>query len=693
MRPDTLAAIQARISSTSEERARSRAAALSGDSKAAEEDFTRITAFDARVSRAAGIPESVLETNDFQPASFLTEGANCRRAVARILVQTPTESRSGSGFLISPDLFITNQHVLNSEDDAQNAIVIFDDELDQAGKPLRQTRFRLDPKKLSLFSDEALLDFAVIAIGDRIDGAAALSELGFCPLSFSPDRHRKGMNVNIIQHPNSMPKTIAIRNNLLTAREETKLLYETDTEVGSSGSPVFNDQWDVVALHHYGAAEGQASGVASGTKVNEGIRISSIYTDLQEQAKSLGMVGKELMNRALRLWKDTAPVGKRLEARPPPNQQSSENLTRHLTPTREASMSTLTGNQSTTVPVEIIIRIGAPTGTTISTTTVDSTADMSKAAKRLVMNSEAVKLDTNYTNRNGYDSEFVDGLKVDLSRITKPRKSSIATLVDGESDAEGGELRYQNFSVILHKKRKFALLTATNIDGPAYVEIDRKTGLPKVPEGETWYKDPRVDATHYVGQDFYSGWSHLFDRGHLTRRNDPTWGEFATRANKDTFHFSNCTPQHWKFNQSVTFWQGIERYVLEQGLQVTGEKAKLTVLQGPVFDSDDLWADDVQIPSAFWKIVIWKGKKGLKAVGMIADQTKLFSLERRPGGAPPPPETPVEVGQYRVSIASLTSKTGLDFSAIESIDTSKQDLPTVGEHLRLVTKWNDIPLE
>ena len=26
--------------------------------------------------------------------------------------------------------------------------------------------------------------------------------------------------------------------------------YSTDTEAGSSGSPVFNDQWEVVALHH-----------------------------------------------------------------------------------------------------------------------------------------------------------------------------------------------------------------------------------------------------------------------------------------------------------------------------------------------------------------------------------------------------------------------------------------------------------
>jgi endonuclease G, mitochondrial len=41
-------------------------------------------------------------------------------------------------------------------------------------------------------------------------------------------------------------------------------------------------------------------------------------------------------------------------------------------------------------------------------------------------------------------------------------------------------------------------------------------------EGETWYKDPRISEAFFIDQTFYSGWSHYFDRGHLTRRTDPT---------------------------------------------------------------------------------------------------------------------------------------------------------------------------
>lgn len=48
--------------------------------------------------------------------------------------------------------------------------------------------------------------------------------------------------------------------------------------------------------------------------------------------------------------------------------------------------------------------------------------------------------------------------------------------------------------------------------------------------------------------------------GHLTRRNDPTWGtsDEAERANADTFHFANCTPQHLRFNETAKYWQGVD---------------------------------------------------------------------------------------------------------------------------------------
>jgi endonuclease G len=98
------------------------------------------------------------------------------------------------------------------------------------------------------------LDYALVAMGQKIGGPADLADLVYCPLSNSPDRHRIGMNTNIVHHPDGRPKQVSIRNNYLLARGQAgkTLWYSTDTETGSSGAPVFNDDWDLVALHHYG---------------------------------------------------------------------------------------------------------------------------------------------------------------------------------------------------------------------------------------------------------------------------------------------------------------------------------------------------------------------------------------------------------------------------------------------------------
>jgi hypothetical protein len=56
----------------------------------------------------------------------------------------------------------------------------------------------------------------------------------------------------VIHHPGGDRKRISIRENRLVATDDRWLRYTSDTGFGSSGSPVFNDQWEMVALHHGG---------------------------------------------------------------------------------------------------------------------------------------------------------------------------------------------------------------------------------------------------------------------------------------------------------------------------------------------------------------------------------------------------------------------------------------------------------
>jgi hypothetical protein len=69
------------------------------------------------------------------------------------------------------------------------------------------------------------------------------------------------MAVNIVQHPRGEHKQVAFRNNLVSAADATIVRYFTDTDHGSSGSPVCDDHWRVVA-----SIEGRATQAASSSK-------------------------------------------------------------------------------------------------------------------------------------------------------------------------------------------------------------------------------------------------------------------------------------------------------------------------------------------------------------------------------------------------------------------------------------------
>jgi endonuclease G len=93
--------------------------------------------------------------------------------------------------------------------------------------------------------------------------------------------------VTIIQHPLGGTKQIALTANKIIGidRDRHKLFYQTDTEPGSSGSPVFNNEWKVIALHHAGKTEsdgGLVIDVKTGEKrgANEGILIKEIVQNI-----------------------------------------------------------------------------------------------------------------------------------------------------------------------------------------------------------------------------------------------------------------------------------------------------------------------------------------------------------------------------------------------------------------------------
>jgi endonuclease G, mitochondrial len=678
------------LKASASERAAVRSGVAEGRWREQERDPRRAAAFAERA--APGLRNfaeaQIGDTLDYQSASFLARGADVRRAVGMVEVNLGSQSRTGTGFLIGSGLFITNRHVVKSAEEARSTTVTFDRELDVARIPLASTSFRLDPGRLFAASPEDELDFAVIALGGRLAGPVDAESLGYCALSPEPNKHVIGMNVNIIQHPRGNYKQVAIRNNLLTFRTGRSLLYETDTEVGSSGAPVFSDLWDVVALHHFGQpnlAKLDATGAQDlPVNANEGIRISAIHAALAAQLEGLPPAQRALLGQALDLWKTPFSGGGAGTAagQPRPRGQlapragtaatttttpPAESAAAHVNPKDLPMTRPADDSVTVTVPLEITIRLGAGQPVSPQSPADAGVAGVLPRLGPLSPGAEAAKIDRDYSGRTGYQADFLPRTKVSLPQPDAALRKQIAPLRASEPDAAGGLLKYQHFSLKMHQTRRVAIYTATNIDGDTYLSVDRATGqVSSAQEADTWFKDPRISESFYLGQDFYASTSRYFDRGHLTRRSDPTWGTptEAERANADTFHFTNASPQHFRFNQSARFWQGVERYILETGINQAGPAARLCVFQGPLFDdSIDWWIDnEIQIPSSYWKVVVWRGAKGLKSVGLVVDQLPLLTEERRSLGQPQ--DTPFfDVSTWRVPVADIGIRAGLKFDA------------------------------
>src|SRR5262249_45016455 len=122
----------------------------------------------------------------------------------------------------------------------------------------------------SFFLADETLDFALVAVADPQTAAP----FGFLPLVGQTGKVAISEFASIVQHPRGRPKEVALRENRIVDVLPAFLHYDADTEPGSSGSPVFNDQWEVVALHH---ASTQGAPPAKAV-VNEGIRVSELVT-------------------------------------------------------------------------------------------------------------------------------------------------------------------------------------------------------------------------------------------------------------------------------------------------------------------------------------------------------------------------------------------------------------------------------
>lgn len=238
--------------------------------------------------------ERTIGRDDSLPFMFLELGACRGRAVCKIEASGVDYAGrpgvwSGTGFLVGPDLLLTNHHVLNSPEVAREAMAIFGYARDHDGAWRPRATYRLEPERLFVTSAaEGGLDYTFVQIG-----GAPQDRFGWVPMMRSAFSVAREERANIIHHPLGAPKRVSLQDNKVVNFDEVVLHYASDTEGGSSGSPVMDNSWRLVALHHaarpLGLGEQPAEGGAPAF-VNEGIRISAIAIDLEARLQVAGKV-------------------------------------------------------------------------------------------------------------------------------------------------------------------------------------------------------------------------------------------------------------------------------------------------------------------------------------------------------------------------------------------------------------------
>jgi V8-like Glu-specific endopeptidase len=224
------------------------------------------------------------EAPEFLDVGFMEQAVKCSRSICRIEIPVSSGTAYGTGFLIAPNLVLTNHHVIahpNPDDifaNARSLTLRFGYIAGEDRNPVEGTVFRLDSEQPILdFRPTELLDYALLKVEEKVKYATNVT-----PASYELREPTRRGGLQILQHPlragtETDVMQLGFSDSGITGvyLSKSRIQYVTKTLPGSSGAPCFNDDWKVVALHR---AERRLNLVT----IREGILISAIYNEIRE---------------------------------------------------------------------------------------------------------------------------------------------------------------------------------------------------------------------------------------------------------------------------------------------------------------------------------------------------------------------------------------------------------------------------
>ncbi|CAN7594715.1 DNA/RNA non-specific endonuclease [Variovorax paradoxus] len=403
----------------------------------------------------------------------------------------------------------------------------------------------------------------------------------------------------------------------VTKVQEKQILHDCTTLGGNSGSVVIDlDTGDALGLHFSGTF----------LTANYAVRadvVAKLYADFKS-------------GRVLN------------EARKPPSRPSAV--------AASAAMPYPSSAVTMTIPLTVTLSFGNPCAPARAAMPPTGPVDDGSGD---IAGEEARAED--YSDREGYQEDFLgDGAEVPLPSV-EAQASDLLKYDNG--DKKDFVLRYEHYSVVLSKKRRMCFFSAVNIDG----KLSKKSAR------VAWKWDPRIPKEQQIMNECY-GNPPKFSRGHMTRREDPGWGDAGTakRGNEDSMHVTNTTPQMQAFNAPI--WLALEDYALQHARD---DDMKISVFTGPYFKQNDPVMYGVKIPRSFWKVIafIHDETRVLCATGYEMSQVNQLQPEEEFVFGPF--QSPQLGSATQVSIASIEQKAGLGFGGLADADPFAADYEAV----------------
>jgi len=228
--------------------------------------------------------ERVLGSSRFQSLNWYRTGLERCRAVAQI--ENQAEDGIGTGFLVDgrrlhaslpATVLMTNGHVIPEAVAASDAVVAFRG-LDEDAT---RQRFRVVRTWWYQQSERPGIDTVLLELDDYPRNVSPAPLANRLPVLDGSGAQR----AYLIGHPNQLENPqFSLQDNVILDYDETYVHYRAPSDRGSSGSPVFDSSWSLIALHHAGGFDTPRLHNKGGTyAANEGIALGAIVGRLRDR--------------------------------------------------------------------------------------------------------------------------------------------------------------------------------------------------------------------------------------------------------------------------------------------------------------------------------------------------------------------------------------------------------------------------